>query len=152
MQEIKGGRDQRYSLTRTYAKGHCCRDHHEIRSTGTAAQQMIPIKERNLCCVRPNGLCGNKTPVWFHAFSSDVHAQRVCRYFAKKENVKFHLSKIGLTLEGICSFYLFLFNQNWVTENNNLRGPGLRNLSKNDHQRLLSEVYGTCGKSARSDS
>jgi hypothetical protein len=47
---------------------------------------------------------------------------------------------------------LFLFNQNWVTENNNLRGPGLRNLSKNDHQRLLSEVYGTCGKSARSDS
>lgn len=47
---------------------------------------------------------------------------------------------------------LFLFNKNWVIENNNLRGPGLRNLSKNDHQRLLSEVYGTCGKSARSDS
>lgn len=72
--------------------------------------------------------------------------------FAKKEYVKFHLSKIGLTLEGICSFYFFLFNKNWVTDNNNLRGPGLRNLSKNDHQRLSSEVYGTCGKSARSDS
>ena len=101
----------------------------ESRHTQTH-QQMIRIKRKTgVFAIELGG--GNETPVWFHALNNQPPTKRSSHDVFKREtskNIKFHLSKIGLTFVG----YYF---ENWTTVNT------LRDLKsvRNDKKRRIVE-------------